>query len=385
MNRIENLRVAWLFPTLEQGNYWQPIFREFTKLFPQTTVYTGYWPGYTSGFEDTFTVEVVGKTRFIETNKTATGHPRGFIYVSPNIVNPLLRSKPQVIFTSAFSVWTLLVLLFKPLGKWRVVIIYDGSAPSVDYQDSKTRLLSRRLMAQLTDAFVANSRAGKVYLTKGLQAKEERVFSRPYLVPDATALLQSPQSAELDTLPLQRPIFLFVGQVIYRKGLNPLLEACSILHAQGCDNYTLLIVGDGEQRQELEATIQAQNLQENVSWVGWVEYGSLGNYFQQADVFVFPTLEDVWGMVVPEAMVLGKPILCSKGAGAAELIVDGENGYIFDPHEPKELAHLMRRFIEQPQLARSMGQKSQQLIAEHTPDAAAKFLSDVASFTCQSK
>jgi len=81
-----------------------------------------------------------------------------------------------------------------------------------------------------------------------------------------------------------------------------------------------------------------------------------------------------------EAMVLGKPILCSKWAGAAELVIDGENGYCFDPYEPAKLAELMRRFIDEPDLAASMGHKSEQLMTQYTPEAAAKFLSEVTSF-----
>ena len=84
-------------------------------------------------------------------------------------------------------------------------------------------------------------------------------------------------------------------------------------------------------------------------------------------------------MVVLEAMVFGKPILCSKWAGASELVIDGENGYVFDPHDPEALAEIMKRFINEPKLVASMGRKSQQMMAHRTPKAAAQFLADVAS------
>jgi glycosyltransferase involved in cell wall biosynthesis len=83
-------------------------------------------------------------------------------------------------------------------------------------------------------------------------------------------------------------------------------------------------------------------------------------------------------MVVLEAMVFGKPILCSKGAGAYEMVIEGENGYLFEPQNPEEIAEGMRRFIDNPELAASMGEKSKQLIGQYTPEAAAKSMAEVA-------
>ncbi|QYO62491.1 hypothetical protein [Leptolyngbya sp. 7M] len=128
-----DLRVAWLFPSLRLGNYWHPVLSEFTKTYPQTIVYTGDWPGFSPGFEGAFTVETVGRMQFMDLTQSKTGYGQGFIKVSPAIVGRLLRFKPDVIFTSGFCLWSILSLLFKPVGGWRVVIVYDGSSPGVDY------------------------------------------------------------------------------------------------------------------------------------------------------------------------------------------------------------------------------------------------------------
>lgn len=379
MQDADNTRIAWLFPSLERGNYWHPILSQFRQAFKQTMLYTGYWPGFSPGFEGTFPVEVVGETKYLKTGPSATGYNCRFIYASPNIVFYLLRFKPHVIFTSGFSIWTALALLLKPVFRWRVVILYDGSSPGVDHRGSKVRLYSRRIMTWFVDAFTANNHAAKDYLIEFVGARENRVFSRPYLVPQAQALLQHIESAAPVSRPLQRPIFLFVGDIIPRKGLHALLDACNLLQEKGCHDYTVLIVGDGSQRAELEDSVKTRNLTDQVMWMGWIEYGQLGAYFRYADIFVFPTLEDVWGMVVLEAMVFGKPILCSKWAGSSEMVIEGENGYLFDPHAPEELARVMYRFIENPELTVSMGQKSQQLIAQHTPQSAAQLFVEVTS------
>ena len=380
MNFSNDCRIAWLFPGLKRGFYWQPVLSEFTKRFPQTTIYTGNWPGYVAGFEGTFTVEVVGKTKFIETNLPEGGYSRGSYYVSPKIVSYLLQFKPQVIFAVSFSAWTLLALLFKPLGRWRVVIVYNGSSPNVDRRDSKIHLLYRRTMVRLADALITNSQAGKSYLTEVLGAKENCVFARPYGVPNSKALLKQQAEAKSRIPQLSHPVFLFIGVVEPRKGLSFLLEACHQLQQQGYPNYSLVVAGKGSQQEELQVFLEKHHLEERVHWAGWVDYAQLGAYFNIADVFVFPTLEDIWGMVLLEAMAFGKPVICSQWAGAKEIVVAGENGYIFDPYHPEELAQLMSRFIDNPHLISTMGEKSQQLIAPHNPEAAANFLAEVTSF-----
>jgi glycosyltransferase involved in cell wall biosynthesis len=381
MNNSNELRIAWLVPHVELGAYWQPILKEFTTVFKNTIFYTGrVWPGFDPTVPGANVIKLVGEMKSIEISKMATGCNRRIMILSPGIINHLLQFKPQIVFAQAYSLWTLLAVLFKPWGKWRLIIIYDGSSPNSDFQDSKLRSFLRRLMSRYADAFVANSLGGRDYLINGVGAKPENVFTRTYLVPDAATLQQNLEKLETVELKQKHPIFLYVGRIIYRKGLNALLEACSILRDQGYQDYTLLLIGTGEQRPELEAFIRDHNLEDRVTWVGWVDYGCLGPYFQKADVFVFPTLEDIWGMVVLEAMAFGKPVLCSKWAGAAEMVVEGKNGYIFDPYQPEELAIAMRRFLDRPELIDYMGKQSLQLISEKTPLSAAQSFVQVISF-----
>lgn len=378
---MEDIRIAWLVPSVELGAYWQPVLREFTKVFKNTIFYTGQvWPGFEPTAPGCSVIKLVGETTFVETKKIGTGYDRGFIVVSPKIITHLFEFKPDIVFPQAFSLWTVIAVLLKPLFRWRLAIIYDGSSPNTDFRDSSFRTWARRLLAKFADAFVSNSQAGTKYLIEALKVPENKIFIKNYLVPDAETLRKPLAESVVPIQELKRPIFLYVGRIEQRKGLKTLLQACAILKNQGYSNYTLLIVGKGPQREELEAFVKEQNLQEQVSWQGWVEYKLLGAYFQQADVFVFPTFEDVWGMVVPEAMVFGKPILCSSGAAARELIAEGENGYIFDPHNPEQLAEQMRRFLENPDLIASMGERSLQIIAKATPESAAQSFVEVTYF-----
>ncbi|MEG4853445.1 glycosyltransferase family 4 protein [Microcoleus sp. B5-D4] len=378
---MDDLRVAWLVPEVELGAYWQPVLREFTKVFKNTVFYTGrVWPGFDPTLPGASAIQLVGETKFVETEKIETGYDRGFIVVSPSIIGYLLKFKPHVVFPQAFSLWTVIVAFLKPLLRWKIAIIYDGSSPNTDFRDSSFRTFVRRILVRFADAFVANSNAGKKYLMEVLNVPEDKIFTRTYLVPDAGALLKRLDQTQPPKLQLKRPIFLYVGRITARKGIKTLLEACAILKNLGYVDYSLLIIGKGDQREELEAFIKDCDFEEQVTWAGWVEYGNLGAYFQQADIFVFPTFEDVWGMVVPEAMVLGKAVLCSNGAASCELIMSGENGYIFDPSSAQELADQMQIFLDNPDLIESMGERSRQIISQKTPETAAKAYVEVTSF-----
>jgi glycosyltransferase involved in cell wall biosynthesis len=377
MKQSEIQRVAWLLPDMGTGGIsFQHILSEFTKIFSNTVTFTGQWPGYAPGFENEFVVKEVGATRYIEFGKTANGYTVGFSYASPQIVRQLLQFKPQVVFANAFTAWTAIALFLKPLGHWKVIVTYEGGSSTYESPRAAIRYRARRFMARLADAFVVNSGAGKSYLTDVLQVNPERVFTRPFLVPSLEALLHySEAEAPQLNRNLKRPVFLFVGQLIIRKGIKNLLEACLSLKQQGYEEYTLMIVGDGEQRTELETLVRDSGLQAQVIWIGKVPYRILGAYFQFADVFVLPTYDDIWGMVVTEAMAFGKPVICSTGAGAVEMIRP-TNGFTFNPDDTSDLTNHMLHFIKNPTSIVAMGEESKKIMIDHSPDRAVRVFTE---------
>ncbi len=373
---MNNTRIAWLIPYVELGAYWQPVLAAFAEVFPKSIFYTGMvWPGFDPQQPGNRIIKLVGKMKSLEITKT-DGYSRRVMILSPGIIGELWQFRPQVVLAQAYSLWTLIAVLMKPIMGWKLIIIYDGSSPNTDLEDSWVRAIARKFMSAAADAFIPNSYGGRDYLIRSLGAKPDRVFTHTYLVPDAQALLQN-AAGEPPTLPPQRPRFLYVGRITARKGINSLIQACAILKEQGYTDYSLVVIGSGNQREELEVLIAQQGLTDLVTWVGWVEYGRLGVYFQNADVFVFPTLEDIWGMVPLEAMVFGTAVLCSRWAGAAELVVEGENGFIFDPYKPEELAEKMQRFLDRPELIKIMGDRAKELIGKTNYQTAADGFIDV--------
>ncbi|MGI9533986.1 MAG: glycosyltransferase family 4 protein [Thermodesulfobacteriota bacterium] len=373
-------KVAWLIPSISRGYVWQPIFEEFSKIFPENLVFTGEKPVLMSDNDPGFlNIKILGKSRFLKFGNKESTYQRGIILPPLNLPCHLLKFSPEVIFATGFSIWTMIALFMKLFTGWKIIVVYDGSSPEIDVKDSKIRSFVRRIMTKYTDAFITNTNAGKAYLVESLKAKNDLVFARPYQVADKKHLSANLNISESSAGELKSPVFLYIGLVIKRKGLDYLLRACSELRRMDYNDFTLLVVGDGKHRKELEELTRELSLDKQVKWVGWVDYDRLGSYLNSSDIFVFPTLEDIWGIVVTEAMSFGKPVLCSRLAGAGELIIEGENGHTFNPvsDTPAILAEIMSRFIKNPYLITDMGKKSEQYISSYTPLSIATHLKNV--------
>jgi glycosyltransferase involved in cell wall biosynthesis len=178
---------------------------------------------------------------------------------------------------------------------------------------------------------------------------------------------------ERQALGLTRPVFGYVGRLVKRKGVRELLVAWKVFAERSAEaRGSLLLVGDGPERQALEA-IARQNSLPRVAFAGAVGYSAVAQYYALCDVLVMPTLEDNWSLVVPEAMACSKPVLCSRFNGCwPELVKDGVNGWTFDPHDPQELARLFETCSSQPNLLPAMGQASREIVEDFSPEHAAE-------------
>ena len=93
-------------------------------------------------------------------------------------------------------------------------------------------------------------------------------------------------------------------------------------------------------------------------------YQSVSEFMQCSDILVLPTLEDVWGLVVMEAMACGLPVLTTPYAGARGLIREGETGYLFDVQDPQSIRDMLERMSGSDY--REMGRKARRLIEDYS-------------------
>jgi glycosyltransferase involved in cell wall biosynthesis len=366
-------RVAWTCPALARSYYFQPVFKEFAKLFPESVIFTGIWPGFLRGYETAFRLEHVGGVKEVRFTPDPTGYEKSFVWGPPTIVTKLLRSRPDVVIVGGFNVWALYAALLKRVLRYRLVLFWDGNAPGITYERSRIRMLIRRAFGRCVDACITNTPPGAVYLNTSVGIPAERIIQAAYQVPAVDALCLDP--VDLTSMrDAPRPMFLYVGQLIKRKGIHKLLEACGILVRRGLGGFSLALVGDGSDMEEFKRQAASLGLDRNVHWMGGHRYEQLGSFYKACDVFVLPSLEDCRPMVVSEAMAFGKAILCSRYTDLKEMVRHGENGFLMDAQRPEEIAGCMARFLEHPELIAKQGARSYEIIAPYNPVRAAESL-----------
>lgn len=157
------------------------------------------------------------------------------------------------------------------------------------------------------------------------------------------------------------PVFLYVGQMNWKKNILLILEAAAALKQEG-QNFRLVLVGQGPDDKEIRQKIAALGLASSTVMTGHItDSDRLNALYARAQAFVFPSLYDTSGMVVREAAIMGTPSILARGGSASEGVEDQVNGYICDP-EPQALAACMRHILEQPEAAKVVGLKAHQTI-----------------------
>ncbi len=374
----EETRVAWLAPSLARGWRWQSLFKEFSRINPNTIFFTGFWPGFGRGFEGTFRIQQVPGFRYWGSERGGVESGNRFMWASPRILARLVRFRPQVILTNGFHVWTFYALLVKAFFHSRLVLLWQGVSPETGGEPGTLRLKLRRALARFFDLAVTNTEEGVRYLEDSVGIPPQRVKHFVGEVADRSAF---PSARQPSLESLARPLFLFVGRLVRGKGVEQFLTACSLLVHQGTRNFSVVVVGDGPGMDDFRTLAVELGLQGHLRWEGFVLYEELGAYYEASDVFVLPSLEDTWGVAALEAMAFAKPVLVSRYAGANEVVEHGVNGYVFDPYKPHDLSACMTQFIQHPDKSVQFGRASERIMARHTPRLAAERLAEM---ICQS-
>jgi glycosyltransferase involved in cell wall biosynthesis len=366
-------RVAWVMPFLARSHYFQPVFKEFARQFPDTTVFTGEWPGYLPGYETAFRLQLLEGVRFVSVEADPMGYGKGYIWAPPNIIGKLLRFRPGVVIVGGFNLWAVYAAILKLFLRYRMVLFWDGNSPGTVFERNRARVWIRKWLGRSMDACISNTVPGVEYLQRGVGIPAGKIFQAPFQVPAPEVLNMNPVNLQ-KLEDVRRPMFLYVGRLLKGKGIHKLLEACHLLIERGMDQFSVVLVGDGADAGEFKRQASELGLDRNVHWMGAHAYEQLGSFYATCDIFVLPSLEDCRPMVVSEAMSFGKPILCSRYTDLTDIVHHGENGFIFDAQKPDEIAGYMARLLEQPELIAAQGARSREIIAPFNPRQAAESL-----------
>ena len=133
-----------------------------------------------------------------------------------------------------------------------------------------------------------------------------------------------------DTLPIQRKAviqLLYVGQISFRKGVIYLLKALPLLRQKGI-HFHLTLVGHIDK--EYKQVIQPYLTDKNITHITHVVNSEIYELMRQQDLFVMPSIEDGFGVVVAEALSVHLPVIVTSNCGASEIVTNGENGFVID-------------------------------------------------------
>jgi glycosyltransferase involved in cell wall biosynthesis len=176
------------------------------------------------------------------------------------------------------------------------------------------------------------------------------------------------------------PFFLASSRFIRRKNLHRLVLAYHLYRkrssAEGVVPWRLVILGDGEERENLEHLVAKENIA-GTTLAGFRQIEDLPAYYGLASTFIHPALQEQWGLVVNEAMASGLPVLVSERCGCVpELIREGENGFAFDPEDAEALAELMLRYASGEVDLSALGEAARCHMRQWGPDRFAQGMCD---------
>ena len=170
--------------------------------------------------------------------------------------------------------------------------------------------------------------------------------------------------------------FLFVGRLSPEKNIISMLQAFrTVSHLD--KSWGLIILGNGEQKDEVNSYILKNNLEKQVHMIGFVQQDEISKYYTISDVFILPSISEPWGLVVNEAMLFSMPVIVSNRCGCApELVKEGVNGFSFDPYDTQNLQLLMQGFIKDIYDIKLMGEESLNIVKHHSPYKIASIISN---------
>ncbi|MBE6294405.1 MAG: glycosyltransferase family 4 protein [Bacteroidales bacterium] len=283
------------------------------------------------------------------------------------------KINPDIIITEGFGGWAPIGIRYAVLHNKKLIIFYERTE-YVERNSPYWRTLYRRIIGKFASAFIINGSLTRKYLEKLGFGKYPMVEG--CMVADSDGLssavnLMKQEEKDLlrSTLSIHKKglTFLFVGQLVERKGIKQLTEAWKE-HICKFPFDTLLVIGDGILRNEIIESCKNTN---GVHILGPIGYDSIHKYYAIADVFIMPTLEDNWSLVVPEAMACGLPVATTYYNGCyVELIKDGINGFVFDAHKQNDIVNTLSKFHNCD--LEEMGKQSIEIAKDYTPEIAAQ-------------
>lgn len=297
------------------------------------------------------------------------------VHINPGIFFKLIRENPDVIITSGYDslgYWSALV--YCRLFRKKFIVWWGSTLDSSRVQNTMVNRV-RKFFFKSADSFVTyGTESAKCLRHYGV---EERKIVVGYNTVDVryyrNKYYESLVNEGMDFIQSDKIKMLFIGQLIERKGLVQIIDALRLLnHSQ----WELRIVGSGPDEQKLKQKVKEFGLEKQIYFEGYKQKEELTNYLVQSHCLLFPSLIEVWGLVVNEALASNTFVLASKYAGATkDIILDQQNGLIIDPMDENDLLRAFHWLMDHQDYVRSGWKMSLGLWRKLHPNSYAKAVS----------
>lgn len=282
------------------------------------------------------------------------------------LMKTIKRIKPDIIICEGFFKWSPYAMLQARRMRIPLFVVYERT-PHTERNCPAWRKLYRKLVGKFASGYIANGKLTKEYLMS-YGIREEIIFTGGMSADSDDLARKVQEYKRIYPITHERESinYLFVGRMIELKGVEFLIKGWK-KHISNYPNDTLTLVGDG-----LLLSLFKDNYGNlsSIHFIGGVDYDNISPFYATADVFIIPTLEDNWSLVVPEAMACGLPIACSIYNGCyPELVIEGRNGKLFDPLKEETIIETLSYFHTAN--LEEMGKESIKIESHYNPDTVA--------------
>ena len=262
------------------------------------------------------------------------------------LMRAIAKVRPDVLITEGYFQWTPLVLLYGILHRVPVYMGYERTCWT-ERNAGRLKTWQRKLFNRGFAGFLVNGSETKKYLMS-IGVKEEKIHIGGMCADSEELCAQVCSMTDEDKSVMRHRyvgdeglLYLFVGRVSVLKGADRLLDAWEE-HVRRYPKDHIVLVGYGDRYEMLKDKYREMP---SVHLEGAVDYTQVYRYYAVADVYVLPTIEDNWSLVVPEAMACGLPVATSIYNGCyPELVQEGVNGFVFNTFRHETIVEVLSKF-----------------------------------------
>jgi glycosyltransferase involved in cell wall biosynthesis len=213
-----------------------------------------------------------------------------------------------------------------------------------------------------TDLVVTISESSKKDIVEYLSVEPDRIYVTPLASrysPNYLSLDSKEKLKQLINYDFSKPYILFVSTIEPRKNINAIISAFNYLKEKSKIEHQLILIGQkGWHHQPIFEAIEASPWNSQIHHLSYLSDELVALFYSQADVFVYPSHYEGFGLPVLEAMTLGAPVITSNTSSLPE--VAGDAALLVDPNEPTQLAEAILKVISDCQLRSKLIHKGQE-------------------------